>query len=216
MRHELAVAHGPEEARLRPSAAYRLMTASVVPRPIAWVSSRSATGVDNLAPHSFFTVVSTDPAMAAFTSVGRKDTLDNIEATGEFVVNVTPEPLLDVVNGTSTDYPPEIGEFDAEGVEREASLTVAPPRVAASPVAFECRLHEVRPTGNCFVVVGLVLHVAVADAVAGSDDMVRRPHVDIRALAPLSRLGRDEWGLLGEVRDVVRPRYEPGRPGDAP
>lgn len=210
MRHELAVGHGPEESRLRPSAAYRLMTASVVPRPIAWVSSRSAAGVDNLAPHSFFTVVSTDPPMLAFTSVGRKDTLNNIEATQEFVVNVTPEWLFDAVNGTSAEYPPEIGEFDAEGVEREASLTVAPPRVAASPVAFECRLHEVRPTGDCFVVVGVVQHVAVAEEVVGSEDMVRRPHVDIRSLAPLSRLGRDEWGLLGEIRDVARPRYEPG------
>lgn len=186
------------------------MTAAVVPRPIAWVSSRSAAGVDNLAPHSFFTVVSTDPPMLAFTSVGRKDTLDNIEATEEFVVNATPEWLFDAVNGTSAGYPPEIGEFDAEEVAREASLTVAPPRVAGSPVAFECRLHEVRPTGDCFVVVGVVLHVAVADEVVGSDDMVRRPHVDIRALAPLSRLGRDEWGLVGEVREVARPRYEPG------
>ena len=189
-------------------AGYRLMTASVVPRPIAWVSSRSADGVDNLAPHSFFTVVSTDPAMLAFTSVGRKDTLRNIEATGEFVVNVTPEPLFETVNATSADYPPEIGEFDAEGVEREASLVVAPPRVAGSPVVFECRLHEVRPTGNCFVVVGLVLHAAVAEDVAASPDMLGRPHVDIRALDPLSRLGAAEWGRLGEIREIQRPRFE--------
>jgi flavin reductase (DIM6/NTAB) family NADH-FMN oxidoreductase RutF len=208
MRHELPVQHGPEEARLRPGPAYRLMTASVVPRPIAWVSSRSASGVDNLAPHSFFTVVSTDPAMLAFTSVGRKDTLRNIEATGEFVVNVAPEPLFEVVNATGTEYPPELGEFDEVGVAREASLTVAPPRVAESPVAFECRLHEVRPTGNCFVVVGLVLHAAVSDTVAAGD-LPARPHVDIRALDPLSRLGRDEWGLLGEIREIRRLPYEP-------
>lgn len=208
MRHELPVQHGPEAERMRAGAAYRLMTASVVPRPIAWVSSRSAEGVDNLAPHSFFTVVSTDPAMLAFTSVGRKDTLNNIEATGEFVVNVAAEPAFEVVNGTSADYPPDIGEFDAEGVEREPSLTVAPPRVAASPVAFECRLHEVRPTGNCFVVVGLVLHVAVAEAVAVGGDMLGRPHVDIRALDPLSRLGADEWGRLGEIREIERPTYD--------
>ncbi|WP_404350303.1 flavin reductase family protein [Phycicoccus jejuensis] len=208
MRHELAVQHGPEDDRMRPGAAYRLMTSAVVPRPIAWVSSRSADGVDNLAPHSFFTVVSTDPAMLAFTSVGRKDTLNNIEATGEFVVNVAPGPLFEVVNATSADYPPEVGEFDAEGVAREPSLTVAPPRVAGSPVAFECRLHEVRPTGNCFVVVGLVLHAAVDASVAASDDMVRRPHVDIDALQPWSRLGADEWGLLGEIREIERPRYD--------
>ncbi|MBR7743327.1 flavin reductase family protein [Phycicoccus sp. BSK3Z-2] len=208
MRHELPFQHGPESGRVTGRAGYRLMTASVVPRPIAWVSSRSAEGVDNLAPHSFFTVASTDPAMLSFTSVGRKDTLTNIEATEEFVVNVTPEPLFEVVNATSADYPPELGEFDAEGVERETSLVVAPPRVAASPVAFECRLHEVRPTGNCFVVVGLVVHAAVSSDVAASADMQGRPHVDVRGLDPLSRLGADEWGRLGEVRSIERPRYE--------
>lgn len=209
MRHELPIQHGPEDERLRPGPAYRLLTASVVPRPIAWVSTRSPGGVDNLAPHSFFTVASTDPAMLSFTSVGRKDTLRNIEATGEFVVNVTPEPLFEVVNATGTAYPPEIGEFDALGIERERSVTVAPPRVAASPVAFECRLHEVRPTGNCFVVVGLVLHGALADTVAAGE-LPRHPHVDIRALDPLSRLGRDQWGLLGEVREIARIPYEEG------
>ncbi|HET6966818.1 MAG TPA: flavin reductase family protein [Ornithinibacter sp.] len=206
MRHELPIRHGPEDGRLRPGPAYRLLTSSVVPRPIAWVSTRSSTGVDNLAPHSFFTVASTDPAMLTFTSVGRKDTLRNIEATGEFVVNVTPEPLFEVVNATGTPYPSEVGEFDALGIERERSLTVAPPRVAASPVAFECRLHEVRPTGNCFVVVGLVLHAALADSVAAGD-LPDHPHVDIRALDPLSRLGRDQWGLLGEIREITRIPY---------
>lgn len=208
MRHELPLQHGPDEARMRAGAAYRLLNASVVPRPIAWVSTRSADGVDNLAPHSFFTVASTDPAMLSFTSVGRKDTLRNIEATGEFVVNLVSEPMFEVANATSCDYPPEMGEFDAVGVQREASLTVAPFRVADSPIAFECRLHEVRPTGNCFVVVGVVLHAAVAEAVASGDDMLRRPGVDVRALAPWARLGGDEWGLLGEVREIARPRYE--------
>ena len=208
MRHELPIQHGPDDERLGPGPAYRLLTASVVPRPIAWVSTRSPDGVDNLAPHSFFTVASTDPAMLAFTSVGRKDTLRNIEATGEFVINVTPEPLFEVVNATGTSYPPGIGEFDAVGIEREPSVAVAPPRVAASPVAFECRLHEVRPTGNCFVVVGLVLHAALADAVAAGD-LPAHPHVDIRALDPLSRLGRDQWGLLGEVREIARIPSEP-------
>ncbi|MBM6399955.1 flavin reductase family protein [Phycicoccus sonneratiae] len=208
MRHELAVGHGPEDARMRPGAAYRLLNSAVVPRPIAWVSTRSAAGVDNLAPHSFFTVVSTDPAMLAFTSVGRKDTLTNVEETGEFVVNVVGGSLSRVVNGTSTDYPPETGEFDAEGVEREPSVVVGPFRVASSPVAFECRLHEVRPTGNCFVVVGVVLHAAVSESVAGSDDMLHRPHVDVRALDPWARLGADEWARLGEVVDLPRPRYD--------
>ena len=206
MRREVPLGHGPVEARLGAGAAYRLLTASVVPRPIAWVSSRSTTGVDNLAPHSFYTVVSTVPPMVAFTSVGRKDTLDNVEATREFVVNLTPEWLFEQVNGTGTDYPAGTSEFDVEGIDREAALTVAAPRVAQSPVALECRLHEVRPTGNCWVVVGEVLHVAVAEDVL-DDSVPGSPHVDIRRAKPLARLGRDEWGLLGEIREIARRPY---------
>jgi flavin reductase (DIM6/NTAB) family NADH-FMN oxidoreductase RutF len=206
VRREVPLGHGPVEARLGAGAAYRLLTASVVPRPIAWVSSRSTTGVDNLAPHSFYTVVSTDPPMVAFTSVGRKDTLDNIEATAEFVVNLTPEWLFEQVNGTGTDYPAGTSEFDVEDIEREAALTVAALRVARSPVALECRLHEVRPTGNCWVVVGEVLHVAVAEEVL-DESVPGSPHVDIRRAKPLARLGRDEWGLLGEIREIARRPY---------
>lgn len=206
MRREVPLGHGPVEARLGAGAAYRLLTASVVPRPIAWVSSRSTTGVDNLAPHSFYTVVSTDPPMVAFTSVGRKDTLDNVEATREFVVNLTPEWLFEQVNGTGTDYPAGTSEFDVEDIDREAALTVAAPRVAQSPVALECRLHEVRPTGNCWVVVGEVLHVAVAEEVL-DESVPGSPHVDIRRAKPLARLGRDEWGLLGEIREIARRPY---------
>ncbi|GAA2164900.1 flavin reductase (DIM6/NTAB) family NADH-FMN oxidoreductase RutF [Humibacillus xanthopallidus] len=208
MRRDFPLLHGPAESRLRAGAAYRLLTASVVPRPIAWVSSRSVDGVDNLAPHSFYTVVSTDPPMVAFTSVGRKDTLDNVEATREFVVNLTPEWLFEQVNGTGTDYPSGVSEFDAEGLQREESLTVAPPRVAESPVVLECRLHEVRPTGNCWVVVGEVLHVAVAEDVL-DESVPGSPHVDIHRIKPLSRLGRDEWGLLGEIREIARRPYRP-------
>src|ERR1700742_3438957 len=94
-----------------PARFYRLLNAVVVPRPIAWVSSTSAAGVDNLAPHSFFTVASVTPPGVQFTTVGPKDTLRNVRATGEFVVNLAPEPLFELINETATDYPPEIGEF---------------------------------------------------------------------------------------------------------
>ncbi len=202
MRHDLPLT-GPDA--LGGSAAYRLLTSAVVPRPIAWVSSRSAAGVDNLAPHSFFTVVSSRPPMVQFTSVGRKDSVTNIEETGEFVVNVTPEPLFEQVNATGTDYPRDVSEFDAVGLTREPSVTVAVPRVAESPVALECRLHEVRPTGNCLVVVGEVLHAAVDESLLDLTGGV--PYVDVRRLNPLSRLGRDEWGLLGEIREIARVPY---------
>ena len=192
---------------LGPGRFYKLLTAVVVPRAIAWVSSRSASGVDNLAPHSFFTVASVTPPIVQFTSVGPKDTLRNVRETGEFVVNFTPEPLFEIINETATDYPPEIGEFDAVGVAREPSLTVAPPRVAGSPVALECRLHEVIPVGDCYVVLGEVLHAAIAS------DVLVDGHPEVRRLRPLARLGLDEWSTIGEIKSIKRKRYVPPDPG---
>jgi len=180
---------------------YRLLTAVVVPRPIAWVSSTSADGIDNLAPHSFFNVACHQPPIIQFTSVGRKDTLRNVEATGEFVVNLASEPLLDQVNATATDFPRGVSEFDAVGVGREPSLRVKPPRVAASPVALECRLHSTLRLGDSTVVFGSVVHAAVvADALVDG-------HPEFSRLRPLARLGRNEWSLPGEVVSVPRIRY---------
>ncbi len=109
---------GPEHGRVdfNPAdlgpAVYPLLNSIVLPRPIAWVSTRSQDGHDNLAPHSYFTVASVAPPVVCFTSIGEKDTLRNIRETGEFVVNVTPRGLLAQVNGSSTGFPPERSEFD--------------------------------------------------------------------------------------------------------
>src|SRR5699024_1620164 len=89
---------------------YRMLTAVVVPRPVAWVSTTSASGVDNLAPHSFFTVASVDPPVVQFTSVGVKDSLRNIKSTEEFVVNMAPKNLIGAVNLTGASCPPEVSE----------------------------------------------------------------------------------------------------------
>jgi flavin reductase (DIM6/NTAB) family NADH-FMN oxidoreductase RutF len=187
---------------LGPGAFYKLMTAVIVPRPIAWVSSRSADGVDNLAPHSFFTVSSVAPPIIQFTSVGRKDSLNNIEASGEFVVNFTPASLTAEVNATGTNFPPELSEFDAVSLAREPSLKVTPPRVAASPAAFECRLHTIVSFGSSYVVMGRVVHLAVSDHVLRDG----QPAIDL--LEPTSRLGYNEWGELGEIPDITRIPYE--------
>ena len=188
----------PEERR----GFYRLLNSVVIPRPIAWVSTRSSEGVDNLAPHSFFTVSSVWPPIVQFTSVGRKDSLNNVEATGEFVVNLAPEPLYEQINATGTDFPPGISEFDAVGVEREPSRLVAPPRVARSPVALECVLHSVVAVGDCWIVLGRVVLAALDPSVLEDG----RPQT--QRLAPLARLGADEWATLGEVRTITRIRFE--------
>jgi flavin reductase (DIM6/NTAB) family NADH-FMN oxidoreductase RutF len=180
---------------------YRLLTALVVPRPIAWVSSTTPDGTDNLAPHSFFNVACVTPPVVQFSSVGRKDSLRNIEETGEFVVNLAPERLFEQINDTATDFPRGTSEFDAAGVEREPSLRVKPPRVAASPAALECVLHSTVRLGDSTVVFGRVVHAAV------SDDVLVDGHPEAERLRPLTRMGRNEWATLGEVREIARVSY---------
>ncbi|MGW7006827.1 flavin reductase family protein [Streptomyces sp. NPDC054933] len=186
---------------------YRLLTATVVPRPIAWVSTLSGDGVANLAPHSFYTIASVRPPIVQFTSVGRKDSLRNVEETGEFVVNFAPEQLFEQINATATDFPRGMSEFDEVGVAREPSVRVKPPRVAASPVALECELHSTLRFGDSTVVFGRVVHAAVSESVLSDS------HPEVREMRPLTRLGKEEWGTLGDVLEISRIRYAdwPGR-----
>jgi flavin reductase (DIM6/NTAB) family NADH-FMN oxidoreductase RutF len=179
--------------------AYRLLTALVVPRPIAWVSTLSAAGVGNLAPHSFFTVASARPPIAQFTSVGHKDTLRNVRETGEFVVNVASRPLMEQVNRSSAPFEAGVDEAATLGLRMEPSERVAPPRVAESPASIECRLHSTVDLGESVLVLGDVVAITVlADALDGD-------HPTMAALQPLSRLGRNEWGLPPEVVRIDRP-----------
>jgi flavin reductase (DIM6/NTAB) family NADH-FMN oxidoreductase RutF len=177
---------------------YAALNSVVVPRPIAWVSSRSADGVLNLAPHSFFTVSCVKPPMVQFTSVGRKDSLNNVEATGEFVVNFATEPLFEQINATATNFPPEISEFEAVGLTTEPARTVAVPRVAESPVAIECTLHTTLELGDSTVVIGRVRHLAIDSTV------IIDGHPEIHLLRPLARLGKDEWSTIGDLRSITR------------
>lgn len=172
---------------------YPWLNSVVVPRPIAWVTSRSANGVDNLAPHSFFTIAGVEPPVLCFTSVGTKDTLRNILATREFVVSLCDEQRMEQVNLTGTDFPAGTSEYDAAGLTREPSLRVAPPRVAESPVALECRLLDTKAFGSCTVVFGQVVHLAVDESVLRDG----RPAIDL--LRPVARLGANEWSTIGEV-----------------
>ena len=191
-----------DPAELGTAGVYPLLTSVVLPRPIAWVSTRSADGVDNLAPHSFFTISSVDPPVVQFTSVGGKDSLRNALATGEFVVCLCPEDLVEQVNLTGTDFPPHVSEYDAVGLVREPSRCVAPPRVAASPVALECRVVGTHDFGGgSTVVFGQVVWIAVDERVLRDD----RPVVDL--LQPLARLGANEWSTVGEVTSRARVPY---------
>lgn len=196
-------------ADTEPRSIYRWLTASLIPRPIAWVSSRSADGIDNLAPHSFTTVAGVDPPTLCFVSVGHKDTLANVRATGEFVLNIGTVALLHAMNDSATNFPAGMSEFDAAHLKREPSATVAPPRVASAPVAFECRAAGEHEIGDCVMVFGEVLHIAAAAHVLAPDGMP-----DAAAVAPLARLGRAEWSTLGDVIALDRIRYDDWQRGE--
>nr|WP_316642778.1 flavin reductase family protein [uncultured Roseateles sp.] len=116
--------------------------AIVGPRPIGWIASRSAAGQLNLAPYSFFNAFNYTPPLIGFSSIGYKDTVRNIEATGEFVWNLATRPLAEQMNQTCAAVPPEVNEFELAGLTAEPSRLVNVPRVAESPVAFECKLSQ--------------------------------------------------------------------------
>lgn len=179
--------------------AYRLLTSLVVPRPIAWVSTVDAEGRGNLAPHSFFTVASGRPPVVLFSSLGRKDTVRNVEATGEFVVSFSSESVFEQVNATSAPFEHGDDEADRLGIPTEPSQTVGPHRVTGSPASIECRLERIVEVGHAFVVFGLVTSISVH-----SDVLVDGlPAID--RLRPVSRLGSDQWGRPPEAFSVTRP-----------
>jgi flavin reductase (DIM6/NTAB) family NADH-FMN oxidoreductase RutF len=190
-----------DPADMEARAFYRVLNSVVVPRPIAWVCSRSSDGVVNLAPHSFYTVACVDPPVVQFTSVGRKDSLRNVEATGEFTVSLTPEALFEQINATGTNFPAGESEADHVGVRLEPSERVSVPRVAESPVSVECTLHSTVRLGDSTVVFGRVL------AVTAWASAVRDGRPRIEALRPLARLGGNEWSTIGEVREIARIPY---------
>jgi flavin reductase (DIM6/NTAB) family NADH-FMN oxidoreductase RutF len=185
-----------------PGAIYPWFTASLIPRAIAWVSTVSADGQDNLAPHSFTTVAGVDPPTLCFTSVGHKDTLANVRATGEFVLNIGTEAMLHPMNESATNFPHGMSEFEQADLRREDSVAVRPARVSGAPVAFECRAAGEHEIGTCVMVFGEVVHVAVHSDVLAEDGLP-----DARKVAPLARLGRAQWSLLGEVIDLERIRF---------
>lgn len=196
---------------LVPRAVYNLMTSLVVPRPIAWVSTVDADGRRNLAPHSYFNMVSSDPPIVHFTSAGMKDTLQNVRATGEFVVNVVDRPCVEAMNLTAAKMPPEEDEFSWAGVEAVPSSRVRPARVASAPAALECRVIEVKPIGNGVMVFGEVLVVHVAERVWG--DGIALPE----KIEAVGRLGGSAYSPTNDVFHLPRPSWEDVRAtADAP
>lgn len=188
---------------------YAWMSSTIVPRPIAWVSTISAAGRTNLAPFSFFQGVTSNPPTLMFVPVntregGKKDTLRNIEAVPEFVVNLASFALAEKMNATAALLPYGESEFEAFGIAAAASDQVRPPRVALAPVSFECRLHSIVPIGEgpmaANVVFGRILQLHVRDDVLGADG---RP--DFAKLDLVGRLGGESYTRITDRFALKRP-----------
>lgn len=188
---------------------YKLLVSTVVPRPIAWVTTLSRGGARNAAPYSFFNVMSHEPPLVALgilanSAGGMKDTGRNILETAEFVVNLVPHALAPAMSATSAEVPPNIDELHANEIETEASLLVKPPRIARSPVAFECKLHshiEVSP--NHLIVIGEVLFAHIDDA-AMLDPA--KHYIDTPKLDLIGRMhGRGWYAATRDLFQIERP-----------
>jgi flavin reductase (DIM6/NTAB) family NADH-FMN oxidoreductase RutF len=198
---------------------YNILLNAVGPRPIAWVSSLSASGQPNLAPFSFFNVVCAEPPLLGFSpsmrspkqsgAEGRaggepKDTLRNIRETGEFVVNIVTYELAEAMNLTSGEYDASVNEFEVAKLESAPSKIVQPARVAASPVSFECKLHQILdfnpgPDGSSLVIGEIVsIHI--------DDRHLKEGRLDRNSLDLIGRMGGMQYTRTTQRFEVVRPK----------
>lgn len=198
-----------DPASVPPADLYALLTGCVVPRPIAFVSSLSVSGVPNLAPFSFFNAGGANPPSLVFAPVtsgaGRdKDTLHNVSATGEYVVHIAPWNLRERMNQASADYPPEVDEFEMAGFTKAPSVRVKPWRAAECPIAMECRLFQIvkhgeGPFGAHYVIGEVVLfHVA--------ESLLNGLRVDSASIDAIARLGGPNYTRVTKESVFAMPR----------
>jgi flavin reductase (DIM6/NTAB) family NADH-FMN oxidoreductase RutF len=197
--YEIARGHGLPHDPLK---------AIIAPRPIGWITSMSRAGVVNLAPYSFFNMVSDEPPMVMFSSNSWKDSVRNVEETGEFVANLAVRPLAEVMNISSRAVGPEVNEMELAGIAAAPSTMVKPPRVAASPAALECKLVEIkhlvgldgRPGSN-FMVIGQIVGVHIDPA------FLTDGKFDTAAARPIGRCGyRGDYAEVTSLFEMIRPR----------
>lgn len=192
---------------------YPFLIRAIAPRPIAWVSTRSHEGKLNLAPYSFFNGVSSKPPAILFVCSRQDDgtkkgTLINIEETGQFVVNMVPESLGEVMNITATEYPHGISEFEKAGLTAEPSSVVAPPRLKESPISFECERHAIMQVGadevgSGTIIVGRIVMIHVDDAI------LKDGKIDYDRLHLIGRMGGMEYTRTRDRFTMIRKKYTP-------
>jgi len=189
---------------------YKLLIGSVLPRPIGWISSINDQGQPNLAPFSFFNIVCANPPTILFCPMVRsgdnqlKDTLQNIRETGEFVVNIVSGELVEKMIKTSVEAPYGVNEFDYAGLTPKLSSAVTPPRVAESPIHFECKLNQIidislNPGGGS-VVIGTIVHMHIDERI-----MIGEDKIDLARLTPIGRLAGNSYVRVTDIFDIERP-----------
>lgn len=191
---------------------HHLMTSTILPRPIAWITSLGPAGQVNCAPFSFFNGVSSDPPLVSTVFGARrdgtpKDTYANIARTGEYVIHAVDESHAHQMVETAGAYPPEESEIDVVGLKTVPSDSVAVPRLADAALAMECRLYDVYgPRGSSArMVIGEIIRWHVRDGIlAAAEDGPTR--VDVHKLRPIGRLGNDEYCPVREVFKMTVPR----------
>ncbi|WP_317629305.1 flavin reductase family protein [Sphingomonas nostoxanthinifaciens] len=190
---------------------YKILGSCITPRPIAWVTSRSADGTVNAAPYSFFNALGDDPPTIALGLMQHgearlKDTAANIRTSGEFVVNLVDEAHAAAMNLTCIDAPPGVSEAEMAGLELAPSVAVVPPRIATAPASFECRLlHAIETGPHQLVVIGEVVHAHVADAFIIDRE---RLHIDTLAMNLIARMHGAGWySRQTDLFQMTRPRW---------
>lgn len=192
---------------MRPESTYKLLIGCVVPRPIAWVSTVSADGVNNLAPFSFFMGVCQEPPTIAFSSgpraQDRKDTVRNAEHTGDFVVNIVDDDRAEQMNLTSGEYPPGVDEFALTGLTAAPGVRVRAPRVLQAPVSLECRVAQIIPVGRGphHLVLGEIVYFHVRDDVYDA----ATGRIDVGRLKPVGRLAGHQYAYIHDIFEMKRP-----------
>ncbi|MBX9686035.1 MAG: flavin reductase family protein, partial [Candidatus Obscuribacterales bacterium] len=195
--------------RIEPRLRYELLVSAVLPRPIAWVSTRSLSGVDNLAPFSFFNLFSTSPAILGFSpglkrvsassELVMKDSLRNVLESGEFVVNIVNLKMAAKMVQSSANYAPEQSEFVEAELRSLPSEQVNVARLADAPLSLECKLHKIVELGSNSLVLGRIVCMHVDDSVLSDGK------IDVVKLQPLARLGGDLYATLSEPFEIARP-----------
>jgi flavin reductase (DIM6/NTAB) family NADH-FMN oxidoreductase RutF len=193
---------------LEHSAVYKLLTGSVIPRPIGWISTVDENGVNNLAPFSYFNAVGEDPPHVMFSTVRgnntNKDTLNNVLSNGQFVVNMVTEELAEQMNTTSQSVASDVDEFQLTNLTPISSLKIKPMRVKESPITFECELvhHyflEDHKNGGACIVIGRIVMMHFAD-----DVLLDNYKINLENYKPIARLAGSNYSKIGEIFSIKR------------